>query len=442
MRGIFHATPVLRGPFRWSTLLRADHMDRITRPIPASAYARMKKQKKERNTEEDPTSANPRTEIFHDPSCADCRDTLSVLKMAKAPRLRIREFLRDPPTKQELEELLRDLRLLEPRDLMRKEEPLYKEQNLEDPSLTQDQLLEALSRHPKLLQRPIVRFFEPTTTTTTEQPKEEKKSKPASAATTKERASSSSSSSEPPKWIAKALIPNYPGEALSVFMHDPYVMRPDSPVWKEKKGGGGEDPATLLANLRSGVMNLTPEQERSFEVFKQMFGGLEEALMTADSEEEIDELAIREWSKLTPKQKGMLGLTEEEEKEDGNDEAEAAEGEEDTMSMEMNKWRQTLGIKEDADEAKMLMEMNRWRKKLGIALEAEEDDDEEGEEIEWEELVSHMRQLMKEEEQEANEEHKEEERGEEDEEDLQKEDERIQEEIQRLMSIIEPKKRK
>jgi len=65
------------------------------------------------------------------------------------------EYLKTPPSKQELEEILNMLGL-QPRQLMRIHEAEYKDNNLADNSLSQDQLIDAMVKFPKLIERPIV----------------------------------------------------------------------------------------------------------------------------------------------------------------------------------------------------------------------------------------------------------------------------------------------
>jgi len=65
------------------------------------------------------------------------------------------EYLKTPPTKQELESILNMLNL-QPRQLMRTNETEYRENNLADESLSHDQLIEAMLKYPKLIERPIV----------------------------------------------------------------------------------------------------------------------------------------------------------------------------------------------------------------------------------------------------------------------------------------------
>jgi len=93
-------------------------------------------------------------EIFHNPRCSKSRQTLALLQ-AKGIEPVIIEYLSSPPTK---ERLVATLILLDmkPRDLMRKGEAEYKDNNLGDPSLSDDALLQAMVDFPKLIERPIV----------------------------------------------------------------------------------------------------------------------------------------------------------------------------------------------------------------------------------------------------------------------------------------------
>ena len=93
-------------------------------------------------------------EIFHNPRCSKSRQTLALLEENGVEPV-IVEYLSSPPTKERLVETLKLLDM-EPRDLMRKGEAEYKENNLADPSLSDDVLLQAMVDHPKLIERPIV----------------------------------------------------------------------------------------------------------------------------------------------------------------------------------------------------------------------------------------------------------------------------------------------
>jgi len=65
------------------------------------------------------------------------------------------KYLETPPSRETLEQIL-GLLNIQPRDLMRKGEAEYGDNNLADESLNRDQLIDALIEFPKLLERPIV----------------------------------------------------------------------------------------------------------------------------------------------------------------------------------------------------------------------------------------------------------------------------------------------
>jgi arsenate reductase len=65
------------------------------------------------------------------------------------------EYLKTPPDAKTLDELLTKLGM-EPRDLMRKHESEYKDNNLDDESLSRDELIQAMIDFPRLIERPIV----------------------------------------------------------------------------------------------------------------------------------------------------------------------------------------------------------------------------------------------------------------------------------------------
>ena len=65
------------------------------------------------------------------------------------------EYLKTPPSTEALRDILDKLGL-QPRQLMRTKEDIYKELNLDDESLTDEQLIQAMIENPKLIERPIV----------------------------------------------------------------------------------------------------------------------------------------------------------------------------------------------------------------------------------------------------------------------------------------------
>ncbi len=94
------------------------------------------------------------TTIYHNPRCSKSRAAMALLT-EKGIEANVITYLETPPNKETLTNLLEMLGL-EPRELMRKGEQEYKENNLSDESLSRDELIEAMVKFPKLLERPIV----------------------------------------------------------------------------------------------------------------------------------------------------------------------------------------------------------------------------------------------------------------------------------------------
>lgn len=92
--------------------------------------------------------------IYHNPRCSKSRQTLQLLKDNQVEP-DIFEYLKTPPAREELEQVL-DMLGLEPRELMRTKEKEYKAQGLDHPDLSRDQLIDAMLATPKLIERPIV----------------------------------------------------------------------------------------------------------------------------------------------------------------------------------------------------------------------------------------------------------------------------------------------
>jgi len=92
--------------------------------------------------------------IYHNPRCSKSRQTLALLE-EKNIEPEIILYLETPPSTDELTELLAKLGI-SARALLRKGEDAYKENNLKDDSLSEEQLIQAMHDHPKLIERPIV----------------------------------------------------------------------------------------------------------------------------------------------------------------------------------------------------------------------------------------------------------------------------------------------
>ncbi|MEG1654606.1 MAG: arsenate reductase (glutaredoxin) [Hafnia sp.] len=96
-----------------------------------------------------------RVTIYHNPRCSKSRETLTLLQ-EQGIEPQIIQYIDTPPDAATLKTLLKDLGFSSARQLMRHKEDIYKELNLADESLTEDQLIDAMVNHPKLIERPIV----------------------------------------------------------------------------------------------------------------------------------------------------------------------------------------------------------------------------------------------------------------------------------------------
>ena len=92
-------------------------------------------------------------QIYVNPSCSKCRSALSLLEERDVDAETIR-YLDVPPTLAELERLMALLGIEDPRQMMRTGEPVYAEMGLDD-DRSRGELLEAITQHPILLERPI-----------------------------------------------------------------------------------------------------------------------------------------------------------------------------------------------------------------------------------------------------------------------------------------------
>jgi len=92
--------------------------------------------------------------IWHNPRCSKSRQTLQLIRDQQVEP-EVVEYLKTPPSTEELEDLLEKLRM-EPRELMRKKEAPYEELSLSDPSLMRKDLIRAMVDNPVLIERPVI----------------------------------------------------------------------------------------------------------------------------------------------------------------------------------------------------------------------------------------------------------------------------------------------
>jgi arsenate reductase (glutaredoxin) len=92
--------------------------------------------------------------IYHNPDCGTSRNTLAMIRQS-GEEPEIIEYLKTPPTRERLVELIKAAGLSVRQVLRRKGTP-YDEMGLDDPKWTDDQLIELMLQHPILINRPIV----------------------------------------------------------------------------------------------------------------------------------------------------------------------------------------------------------------------------------------------------------------------------------------------
>lgn len=92
--------------------------------------------------------------IFHNPACGTSRNTLALIRGSGAEP-RVVEYLKTPPSRQELESLIRRMGV-PVRAVLREKGTPYAEMGLGNPDLTEGELLDAMVAHPILINRPIV----------------------------------------------------------------------------------------------------------------------------------------------------------------------------------------------------------------------------------------------------------------------------------------------
>ena len=92
--------------------------------------------------------------IFHNPRCSKSRQTLQIL-VDKSVEPSVVEYLKTPPSVEELQSIL-SLLNMSPRELMRKNESIYKEKGLDSETLSDIELITAMTTDPILIERPIV----------------------------------------------------------------------------------------------------------------------------------------------------------------------------------------------------------------------------------------------------------------------------------------------
>lgn len=92
--------------------------------------------------------------IYHNPQCGTSRNTLGLIRNAGIEP-HIIEYLKNPPTRLLLRQLIERMGL-RVRDAVREKGTPFHDLGLDDPSVSDDQILDAMIEHPILINRPIV----------------------------------------------------------------------------------------------------------------------------------------------------------------------------------------------------------------------------------------------------------------------------------------------
>lgn len=92
--------------------------------------------------------------IYHNPACGTSRNVLAFLREAGLEP-KVVEYLKEPPDRNTLKGLLKRMGK-NVRDVLRRRGAPYDELALDNPALTDEQIFDAIEKHPILIERPIV----------------------------------------------------------------------------------------------------------------------------------------------------------------------------------------------------------------------------------------------------------------------------------------------
>ena len=92
--------------------------------------------------------------IYHNPRCGTSRNVLALINATTA-EVEVSEYLKTPPSKEQLAKLVADSGLAI-RDFMRQKESLYQENDLDNAKWSDEELLDWMVKEPILMNRPVV----------------------------------------------------------------------------------------------------------------------------------------------------------------------------------------------------------------------------------------------------------------------------------------------
>jgi arsenate reductase len=91
--------------------------------------------------------------IYHNPDCSTSRNTLAMIRRSGETPVVI-EYLKDPPDRARLQELIAMMGI-SARGLLREKDTPYRALALDDPKWTDDELIDFMLANPILINRPI-----------------------------------------------------------------------------------------------------------------------------------------------------------------------------------------------------------------------------------------------------------------------------------------------
>lgn len=92
--------------------------------------------------------------IYHNPACGTSRNVLAMIRQSGEEPVVV-EYLKNPPSREKLVELIAAMGI-SPRELLRRKGTPYDELGLDDPKWSDDDLIGFMIEHPILINRPIV----------------------------------------------------------------------------------------------------------------------------------------------------------------------------------------------------------------------------------------------------------------------------------------------
>jgi len=92
--------------------------------------------------------------VYEKPTCTKCREMDRYLRESGVDFSKVNYYI-EPLSKEKLTKLVHKMKI-DPHELLRKSEPIYRELGLAAKELTDDQIITLMVKHPDLMQRPIV----------------------------------------------------------------------------------------------------------------------------------------------------------------------------------------------------------------------------------------------------------------------------------------------